>query len=187
MVTILASLQHNILLFLFTDSDIEDSIEESREDQITEMATGLPLPLYTQSATGLDLRYKVPIVNDTIFPYVTSGSQLATCGMNMNALTLSQWNYYNSLFASATSQNIMAQMMRMTSNHTRLSPQSRDSGISSDPAMSPQGSLDLSMTPNRYKGTWQYSIPNSCLVTVMPTKSNSDVVFCLQILSKTLT
>ena len=117
------------------------------------MATGLQLPLYTQPATGLDLRYKVPYVNDAMFPYVTSGSHFPTCGMNINTMTLSQWNYYNSLVANATSQNIMAQMMRMTSNQTRLSPQSRDSGISSDPAISPHGSLDLSMTPNRNKGT----------------------------------
>ena len=57
---------------------------------------------------------------------------------------LSQWNYYNTL----TTQNIMASMYQISLNTTRTSPRSRDSGISSDSAISPDknaGSLDLSM------------------------------------------
>lgn len=106
------------------------------------MATGLPIPVYSQPAAGVDFRYKVPYV----IPFTS-------CAMNMNT-SLSLWNYYNSLDASvAASENIMAAMWRMTSNHTRLSPKSRDSGIYSEPAISPQGSLDLSMASNRNKGT----------------------------------
>lgn len=127
------------------------SLEETQEST-TDMATGLPLPLYTLPTSAMDLRYKSPYLNDAaIVPYVTSGSPFPTCAMNVNSMTLSQWNYYNSLVASAASQNFMATMLRMSSNSTRLSPQSRDSGISSDPAVSPQGSLDLSLTPNRNK------------------------------------
>ena len=121
------------------------------------MATGLPLTVYTQPPTGVDLRYKVPYLSP--FP---------SCAMDMSTLNLSQWNYYNSLLASAATQNIMASMLRMTSNSTRLSPPSRDSGIYSDPAVSPQGSLDLSMTPNRNKGTSTTDSTNSHLSQYEP-------------------
>ena len=132
------------------------------------MATGLPLPLYTLPTSAMDLRYKSPYLNDAaIVPYVTSGSPFPTCAMNVNSMTLSQWNYYNSLVASAASQNFMATMLRMSSNSTRLSPQSRDSGISSDPAVSPQGSLDLSLTPNRNKGINQKMTPGKCFLNII--------------------
>lgn len=132
------------------------------------MATGLPLPLYTLPTSAMDLRYKSPYLNDAaIVPYVTSGSPFPTCAMNVNSMTLSQWNYYNSLVASAASQNFMATMLRMSSNSTRLSPQSRDSGISSDPAVSPQGSLDLSLTPNRNKGINQKMTPRKCFLNIV--------------------
>ena len=141
------------LTYSFFSEPVEYISSEETQESTTDMATGLPLPLYTLPTSAMDLRYKSPYLNDAaIVPYVTSGSPFPTCAMNVNSVTLSQWNYYNSLVASAASQNFMATMLRMSSNSTRLSPQSRDSGISSDPAVSPQGSLDLSLTPNRNKG-----------------------------------
>ena len=127
--------------FCLSEFDEKEESNCAGAEDLRTMATGLPLPLYTQPPTGVDLRYNVPYI--TTFP---------SCALNVNTMTLSQWNYYNSLLANAASQNVMASMLRMTSNNTRLSPQSRDSGIYSDPAISPQGSLDLSMTPNRNKG-----------------------------------
>ena len=134
-----------LILFAFYFSDIdqtEDKICGAEADDRHTMTTGLPLSIYTQPTTGVDLTYKVPYL-----------STYPTCAMDVNTLNLSHWSYYNSLLASAASQNIMASMLRMTSQSTRQSPPSRDSGIYSDPAISPQGSLDLSMTPNRNKGT----------------------------------
>ncbi|XP_052760960.1 protein sister of odd and bowel-like isoform X2 [Mya arenaria] len=107
--------------------------------------SGLAMPIYNPGTDMTSYTSRLPYSADALSPYVTSG-QLSQYSTNwpLSALTLNQWNYYNCL----TTQNIMASMYQMSINSARTSPRSRDSGISSDSAISPQGcsgTLDLSM------------------------------------------
>ncbi|WAR15543.1 OSR2A-like protein [Mya arenaria] len=110
--------------------------------------SGLAMPIYNPGTDMTSYTSRLPYSADALSPYVTSG-QLSQYSTNwpLSALTLNQWNYYNCL----TTQNIMASMYQMSINSARTSPRSRDSGISSDSAISPQGcsgTLDLSMNYN---------------------------------------
>ncbi|KAH3825700.1 hypothetical protein DPMN_127581 [Dreissena polymorpha] len=99
--------------------------------------SGLSLPLYPPTT---DFLYQYPY---QALHYTGSAEQLHT-PWALNTLALNNLNYYNCL----TSHNLMSSMCQFSFSNVRSSPKSRDSGISSDPALSPDrcnGSLDLSM------------------------------------------
>lgn len=113
--------------------------------------SGLSLPLYQPTS---DFHYKYPSHFQAIH-YTGSAEQLHA-PWALNTLALNNLNYYNCL----TSHNLMSSMYQFSLSNVRSSPKSRDSGISSDPALSPDrcnGSLDLTMK-SRHSGIVRYTI-----------------------------
>lgn len=123
-------------------------------------AAGLPVPMYWHPA------------QDFGYSYMSQMSQLPAY---WPASSLNQWSYVNCL----TTQNLMASMYQISLNSTRLSPRSRDSGISSDSAISPDkcsGSLDLSMKCNKAgKKLVHFNISKYILMQLQTTVTDNNL------------